>query len=102
MSFAAGEIRDYIRGGNRARVLIVSRDDVSNDAYPIVVPIVRQGADIPPYTIALTEQDPVSGYVEVALITALTDPDSLGPVVGTIGGATWQRVLQAVHDLIAE
>jgi mRNA interferase MazF len=92
-----GEIREV---ENHVRVVVLSGDSVNAAAFPIVAPIQRNVHDVPPYLIALTEQDPVKGAVNMGLLHA-ADPvvvDSQPPV-GIVCGPTFERVFEAVNDL---
>lgn len=93
-----GEIRDYSLRSGRGRVVVVSRDEVSNGAHPIVVPIQRGTDDIPPFLVALADQDPMAGTVNVAKL-AFANPDALGEPIGLVTGDTWQRLREAVVGL---
>ena len=86
----------------RYRVLVLSADaynDRSN-AAPFCAPIVRQrGATVlPPYAVALTEQDPITGVVVVNRMRRL--PASVGAErIGMVTGASMARLAEAMRGL---
>jgi mRNA-degrading endonuclease toxin of MazEF toxin-antitoxin module len=90
-----GEVRDY---GERGRVVVVSCDVINDSGFPIVVPVVRGRDEAPPFRVALAEQDPIAGSVDVTL-PLVVRPTSLGEPAGTLTGGTWRRVHTAVLDL---
>jgi mRNA-degrading endonuclease toxin of MazEF toxin-antitoxin module len=93
-----GEIRDYHLPSARGRVVVVSRDEVSNGTYPIVVSIQRGTDDVPPFLVALAEHDPMAGTVDVARL-AFADPDQLSEPIGLVSGDTWSRLRDAIMSL---
>jgi mRNA interferase MazF len=90
------------RNDLRYRVLVLSADaynDRSN-AAPFCAPIVRQrGATVlPPYAVALTEQDPITGVVVVNRMRRL--PASVGAErIGMVTGASMARLAEAMRGL---
>ncbi|HEU4349378.1 MAG TPA: type II toxin-antitoxin system PemK/MazF family toxin [Actinoplanes sp.] len=86
----------------RYRVLVLSADSYNerSSAAPYCAPIVRLrgAAGLPPYAIALTEQDPITGIVVVNRMRRL--PASVGAeLIGMVTGASMDRVAKAVRDL---
>ena len=67
----------------RYRVLVLSADNHNErtNASPFCAPIVRQrgATQLPPYAVALTEQDPITGVVVVNRMRRL--PASIGGVM---------------------
>ncbi len=94
-----GEVRELRLGQHRYRVVVVS-SDAYNVAEPavLVAPLRRRAADVPPYLIAMADQDPVGGTVDVGLLAHVEQP-ALGEVVGILTGATMARVRDALHVL---
>ena len=86
----------------RYRVLVLSGDafnDRSN-ASPYCAPIVRQrgAVELPPYAVALTEQDPITGVVVVNRMRRL--PALIGAeLLGMVTGSSMVRLDAAVRDL---
>ena len=86
----------------RYRVLVLSGDafnDRSN-ASPYCAPIVRQrgAVELPPYAVALTEQDPITGIVVVNRMRRL--PASVGAErIGMVTGASMARLSEALRGL---
>ena len=86
----------------RYRVLVLSGDafnDRSN-ASPYCAPIVRQrgAVELPPYAVALTEQDPITGIVVVNRMRRL--PASTGAErIGMVTGASMARLSEALRGL---
>ena len=90
------------RADLRYRVLVLSADSYNDrgNASPICAPIVRQRGvtELPPYAVALTEQDPITGVVVVNRMRRL--PASTGAErIGMVTGASMARLTAAVRDL---
>ena len=86
----------------RYRVLVLSSDNYNDRANPspFCAPIVRQrgATELPPYAVALTEQDPITGVVVVNRMRRL--PASAGADrVGMVTGASMARLNDALRDL---
>jgi mRNA interferase MazF len=86
----------------RYRVLVLSADGYNEraNASPYCAPIVRQrgATELPPYAVALTEQDPITGVVVVNRMRRL--PASVGAErIGMVTGASMARLAQAVREL---
>jgi mRNA interferase MazF len=86
----------------RYRVLVLSADSYNErgNAAPFCAPIVRQrgAVKLPPYAVALTEQDPITGVVVVNRIRRL--PASVGAErIGMVTGASMDRLAKAIRDL---
>jgi mRNA interferase MazF len=86
----------------RYRVLVLSGDSYNDkvNASPFCAPIVRlRGAtDLPPYAVALTEQDPITGVVVVNRMRRL--PASIGAErIGMVTGASMSRLGDAMRAL---
>lgn len=86
----------------RYRVLVLS-GDMFNDrknAAPFCAPIVRQrgATELPPFAVALSEQDPITGVVVVNRMRRL--PAAIGAErLGMVTGASMVRLTQAMRDL---
>jgi mRNA interferase MazF len=86
----------------RYRVLVLSSDSFNErvGAAPYCAPIVRQrgATELPPYAVALTEQDPITGVVVVNRMRRL--PASVGAErIGMVTGASMARLADAVRNL---
>nr|WP_296069048.1 type II toxin-antitoxin system PemK/MazF family toxin [uncultured Actinoplanes sp.] len=86
----------------RYRVLVLSGDNYNDrsNAFAFCAPIVRlRGAtDLPPYAVALTEQDPITGVVVVNRMRRL--PASIGAErIGMVTGSSMSRLSDAVRAL---
>ena len=86
----------------RYRVLVLSADSYNEraNAAPFCAPIVRQrgAVQLPPYAVALTEQDPITGIVVVNRMRRL--PASVGADrIGMVTGASMDRLTKAMRDL---
>ena len=86
----------------RYRVLVLSADSYNerSNASPFCAPIVRQRGvtELPPYAVALTEQDPITGVVVINRMRRL--PASVGAErIGMVTGASMSRVTDAVRGL---
>jgi mRNA interferase MazF len=86
----------------RYRVLVLSGDSYNDrkNAAPFCAPIVRQrgATELPPYAVALTEQDPITGVVVVNRMRRL--PASIGAErIGMATGASMVRLAEAVREL---
>ena len=86
----------------RYRVLVLSADHFNErkNAAPYCAPIVRQrgATELPPYAVALTEQDPITGVVVVNRMRRL--PASTGAErIGMVTGASMARLADAVRNL---
>jgi mRNA interferase MazF len=86
----------------RYRVLVLSADSYNErkNAAPFCAPIVRQRGvtELPPYAVALTEQDPITGVVVVNRMRRL--PASTGAErIGMVTGASMVRLTDAVRAL---
>ena len=90
------------RDNLRYRVLVLSADSYNerSDPSPFCAPIVRQrgAVELPPYAVALTEQDPVTGVVVVNRLRRL--PASTGAErIGMVTGASMARLAEAMRGL---
>ena len=86
----------------RYRVLVLSGDSYNDrkNAAPFCAPIVRQrgATELPPYAVALTEQDPITGIVVVNRMRRL--PASIGAErIGMVTGASMVRLAEAMRSL---
>jgi mRNA interferase MazF len=86
----------------RYRVLVLSADSYNEraNAAPFCAPIVRlRGVtELPPYAVALTEQDPITGVVVVNRMRRL--PAAAGAErIGMVTGASMARLSEAVRGL---
>jgi mRNA interferase MazF len=86
----------------RYRVLVLSADTFNDrsNASPYCAPIVRQrgAVELPPYAVALTEQDPITGIVVVNRMRRL--PASTGAErIGMVTGASMNRLAEALRGL---
>jgi mRNA interferase MazF len=86
----------------RYRVLVLSSDDHNDrkNASPFCAPIVRQrgATELPPFAVALTEQDPITGVVVINRMRRL--PASIGAeLIGMVTGASMARLTDAMRDL---
>ena len=86
----------------RYRVLVLSADSYNErgNAAPFCAPIVRQrgAVELPPYAVALTEQDPITGVVVVNRMRRL--PATVGAErIGMVTGASMDRLAKAIRDL---
>jgi mRNA interferase MazF len=86
----------------RYRVLVLSADTYNdrNNASPYCAPIVRQrgATELPPFAVALTEQDPITGVVVVNRMRRL--PASVGAErIGMVTGASMARLVEAMRGL---
>ena len=86
----------------RLRVLVLSSDNYNErvNASPHCAPIVRQrgATELPPYAVALTEQDPITGVVVVNRMRRL--PASVGAErIGMVTGASMARLAEAMRGL---
>jgi len=86
----------------RYRVLVLSADNFNDrkNPSPFCAPIVRQrgATELPPYAVALTEQDPITGVVVVNRMRRL--PAAIGAErIGMVTGASMVRLAEAVREL---
>jgi mRNA interferase MazF len=86
----------------RYRVLVLSADMFNDrkNAAPFCAPIVRQrgSTELPPFAVALSEQDPITGVVVINRLRRL--PADVGAErLGMVTGASMVRLTQAVRDL---
>jgi mRNA interferase MazF len=86
----------------RYRVLVLSADTYNErvNASPYCAPIVRQrgATELPPFAVALTEQDPITGVVVVNRMRRL--PASTGAErIGMVTGASMARLAEAMRGL---
>jgi mRNA interferase MazF len=86
----------------RYRVLVLSGDSYNErtNASPYCAPIVRQrgSTELPPYAVALTEQDPITGVVVVNRMRRL--PASVGAErIGMVTGSSMARLAEAMRGL---
>jgi len=86
----------------RYRVLVLSADSFNerSTASPFCAPIVRQrgATELPPYAVALTEQDPITGVVVLNRMRRL--PAAIGAErIGMITGASMVRLADAMRTL---
>ena len=86
----------------RYRFLVLSGDSYNDrkNAAPFCAPIVRQrgATELPPYAVALTEQDPITGVVVVNRMRRL--PASIGAErIGMVTGASMARLAEAIRSL---
>ncbi|BAL90035.1 hypothetical protein AMIS_48150 [Actinoplanes missouriensis 431] len=90
------------RSDLRYRVLVLSGDSYNerSSAAPFCAPIVRQRGvtELPPYAVALTEQDPITGVVVINRMRRL--PASTGAErIGMVTGASMARLAEAMRSL---
>ncbi|SDS30295.1 type II toxin-antitoxin system PemK/MazF family toxin [Actinoplanes derwentensis] len=90
------------RADLRYRVLVLSGDSHNErkNAAPFCAPIVRQrgATELPPYAVALTEQDPITGVVVINRLRRL--PASTGAErIGMVTGASMVRLVAAMREL---
>jgi mRNA interferase MazF len=90
------------RSDLRYRVLVLSGDAYNEraNAAPFCAPIVRQrgATELPPFAVALSEQDPVGGVVVVNRMRRL--PASVGAErLGMVTGASMAKLAEAVRGL---
>ena len=83
-------------------MLVLSGDSYNDrkNAAPFCAPIVRQrgATELPPYAVALTEQDPITGIVVVNRMRRL--PASVGAErIGMVTGASMVRLAEAMRSL---
>ena len=86
----------------RYRVLVLSGDSYNDrkNAAPFCAPIVRQrgATELPPYAVALTEQDPITGVVVVNRMRRL--PAEIGAErIGMVTGQSMVRLTDAMRQL---
>ena len=86
----------------RYRVLVLSSDAFNDrtNSFAYCAPIVRQrgAVELPPYAIALTEQDPITGIVVVNRMRRL--PASTGAErIGMVTGSSMARLAEALRGL---
>src|SRR5690242_12458050 len=86
----------------RYRVLVLSADTFNDrtNAAPFCAPIVRQrgATELPPFAVALSEQDPITGVVVVNRMRRL--PASTGAErIGMVTGASMVRLAEAMRSL---
>lgn len=93
-----GEFYDHTLRGHRYRVLVVSSDAHNAVAIPWVVPVRHGAVDAPPYLVALSEADPLSGTADIGRLTQL---GVSGEAIGLVTGATMNRVRNAINDIFA-
>jgi mRNA-degrading endonuclease toxin of MazEF toxin-antitoxin module len=100
-----GEVYGLALRTGRFRAVVVSADHhIATGDAPLCAPLLRQSVISPslyPYVVPLTDADSVAGVVLVGKVTALTIPDDAEPV-GMISGASLQRVVAAVCDLLRD
>jgi len=86
----------------RYRVLVLSGDSFNErkNAAPFCAPIVRQrgSVELPPYAVALTEQDPITGVVVVNRMRRLP-ADSGAERIGMVTGSSMARLAEAMREL---
>jgi mRNA interferase MazF len=86
----------------RYRVLVLSSDSFNerDNASPFCAPIVRQrgATELPPYAVALTEQDPITGIVVLNRMRRL--PAAVGAErIGMVTGSSMARLAEAMREL---
>ena len=90
------------RADLRYRVLVLSGDSYNErkTASPFCAPIVRQRGvtELPPYAVALTEQDPITGVVVVNRMRRLP-ASTVAELIGMVTGASMARLTEAMRDL---
>lgn len=100
-----GEIYDLTLRTGRFRAVIVSADHhIATGHPPLCAPLLRQSVVNPnlyPYVVPLTDTDSVAGVVLVGEVTAVAIPDNAEPV-GMVSGASMQRIIDAVSDLLRD
>jgi mRNA-degrading endonuclease toxin of MazEF toxin-antitoxin module len=98
-----GEVYDVIVGGGRFRAVVISADHhIATGHPPLCAPLLRQSVsdvELRPYVVSLTDTDSVSGVVQVGKVTAIRIPAGAEPV-GTLSGASMQKIVEAVCDLL--
>jgi len=87
-------------GTNRWRVAVISADAYNNRSrFPFVVPLIRRpSGDLPPYTAALADPDPVGGIALVAELGQI-DVRQATERIGMLTGASMARIGEALRDL---
>ena len=93
-----GEVRPYLRGSARLRVVVVSGDAFNVRSAPLIAPIYRL-PDLPPVLVGLHDSDPLGGAVDLRELGAIP-ADALGEPIGMITGHTMVRVRAAVADIL--
>jgi hypothetical protein len=93
-----GEFYDHEARGHRYRVLVVSSDAHNAVAMPWVVPLRRRAMDAPPYLVAMSEADPLSGTADIGRLTQVSVS---GEPIGLVAGATMDRVRSAINDIFS-
>lgn len=93
-----GEFYDHEVRGHRYRVLVVSSDAHNAVAMPWVVPVRHGSVDAPPYLVAMSEADPLSGTADIGRLTQVS---VTGEPIGLVAGATMHRVRNAINDIFA-
>lgn len=93
-----GEFYDVELRGHRYRVLVVSSDAHNAVGMPWVVPVRHRAVDAPPYLVALSEADPLSGTADIGRLTQIRVS---GDPIGLVAGATMDRIRNAINDIFA-
>ena len=87
-------------GTCRWRVAVISADAYNGrSGFPFVVPLIRRpSGDLPPYTAALADPDPVGGVALVAELGQI-DVRQATERIGMSTGASMARIGEALRDL---
>ncbi|MBN1172351.1 MAG: hypothetical protein JXA67_09270 [Micromonosporaceae bacterium] len=99
-----GEIYDLVVGGGRFRVVVISADHhIATGHPPLCAPLLRTSLafDLRPYVVTLTDTDSVGGVVQVGKLAAVAIPPGVAPV-GMVSGASMQRIISAVGELLRD
>jgi mRNA-degrading endonuclease toxin of MazEF toxin-antitoxin module len=97
-----GEIRDLVHGAYQVKVVVVSGDAWNEHFPPIIAPILRNLADMPPAIIALHNSDPYAGAVVLAELGAVNATDVGDTVHGIVLGDTMRRIREAVATIVED
>ncbi|MGH3450189.1 MAG: type II toxin-antitoxin system PemK/MazF family toxin [Haloechinothrix sp.] len=103
MTAARGEVWEYADpSAGRARVVVVS-SDVHNErpnAWPLCALVTRHSpaTEIPLFTVALADPDPLGGHVITSTVRGL-DPQGLDKRLGMLTGSTMVDLGRAIRDL---
>lgn len=97
-----GEVRHLEYGSTVFTVVVISNDSWNSLYPPIVAPIKQRGLpDLPPAFVALNaEADPFKGVVDITDLTSSSGGALADDVLGTVIGATMNRIRQAVTDVV--
>jgi mRNA-degrading endonuclease toxin of MazEF toxin-antitoxin module len=74
----------------RRRVVVLSDDAYNEHAWPVCAMVARAGP-ASPYAVSMADPDPIGGRIVLGSVGALPADQMEGPL-GTVTGATWDRV----------